>query len=43
MLKTGGRVVALQDAMSFNLSISRQGSNGDDSCSEIGKFGLLMM
>lgn len=31
-------MVALQDAVSFYLSTSRQGSNGDDSCSGIGKF-----
>ncbi len=31
-------VVALQDAVSFYLSIGQQGSNGYDSCSEIGKF-----
>ena len=39
MLKTEGEgVVALQDAVSFYLSTSRQGSNGDDSGSGIGKF-----
>ncbi len=34
----GGKVVALQVAVSFFLSISRQGSNGYDNCSGIGKF-----